>query len=103
MKFLNQTRGLNITGCFLSYREGQPVLIRCEGKCFLPIYSTVEKLEASMEFMKVPDYKIKHIDDGLDFIKSLEGQVVVALDPHVVNGNTRFTGVFSPEQAAEWN
>ena len=100
-------KSINITGYLFPWDKETdlPVLLRSHPDdknpaYMLPIFSTAEKLyEAMREWLK-PDgpWKIKQIQDGIDFINSIhENQfvrVIIAADPYIVNGNTRFTAVY---------
>jgi hypothetical protein len=94
---------MKITGFLLLWYEdtNQPVLLRSHPSdnnphVMLPIFSTHDKLYDAVRAWLKPDgpWKIKKIDDGIDFLNSIGGKVLVAADPHIVNGNTRFTAVF---------
>jgi hypothetical protein len=99
VKKLFETRPIDITGNLLAYKDGQPVFLNIEGHCFIAIFSTVEKLHMALREMQIWDYKIKQIDDGFEFIDSLEGKVRIARDPWTTEQKTvRFTEVVPSEQ-----
>jgi hypothetical protein len=104
MKKLSEEKTIYVTGYFLAMRSNslEPVLYEIEGTKFVPIFSTVEKLRDSMSFAHVDEYDIKTITDGIDFLESIEEAGFNGiLDPYIVNGNTRFTLLKSPQKAAE--
>lgn len=92
----------SITGClmllFLDNR--QPVLLRRPGgrEWLLPVFSTKEKLDAALAWMNIADaWKIQQITDQAEFLEPLAGHnIIVAADPYLHNGNTRWTG-FIPD------
>lgn len=94
MRTRSDRRQLDISGNLLAVDGDHPVLVKIEGRDFLPIYSCVEKLEASMAEIGVTQYSIKVIDDVGEFMASMSEQnVPVCRDPHRV-GDTdtvRFT------------
>lgn len=94
MKKRSEPKSIVIDGYLLPWRQEQPVSIIVEGVWFIAIFSTMKKLEQSMEFAGVKEYSIKQIDDGIDFIDSIKEQGGrIMLDPYIVNGNTRFTEI----------
>jgi len=60
------------------------------------VFSTLDKLEESCAELGFKDYRIKHIDDGREFIESvMEGGVRIMLDPYRVTSEnkTRWTEI----------
>jgi len=81
--------------------EDQPVLLNMPGSpsFYLPCFTTEDKLRQTMGRAKIEFQKIKRIDDGREFLASIEAQrgVVVIVDPHFLeNGRVRFTEIRSP-------
>jgi hypothetical protein len=70
----------------------QPVTVTLEDQTFLPIFSTIEKLEEQLPIIS-PEFptKIKKVTDFKEFFNSVGGKIRLMLDPYVINGNTRFT------------
>lgn len=71
---------------------------------YIPIFSTVAKLNAMMKQTKIPFKSIKRIDDGPNFLDGIrnskppEGhpdvQVKIAVDPYYTKrGTVRFTQI----------
>jgi hypothetical protein len=93
MKARSELKSVSITGYAMALYDNDPsdpVLIMIENQTFLPVYSTAEKLNASMELMNIKDFTVKRITDGADFLESV-GDLQVCADPYIHNGNTRFT------------
>jgi hypothetical protein len=86
-------RYVSITGNLMPWNTDRPVMVIIEGQRFVPVYSSEDKLRASMvECGWDQEYTIKQVTDGRDFLDSLnEARVFVCLDPHLVDGVTRFT------------
>ena len=87
----------NINGYLMpfSYTE-QPLLVEMPGNPnkWLPIFSSVGALEKHCERIGIKDYKIKKIDDGLDFLYSIKPYGIrVMANPFIFNGNTRWTEI----------
>jgi hypothetical protein len=75
----------------------QPVLLAMPGSEFnyLPLFSTVDALRELMERANVPFDKIKHVDDGPEFMSSIPLHIKLICDPYFLdNGRVRFTEVF---------
>lgn len=91
MRSLSKPREADITGCFLAI-DLAPVFVTIQGRDFLAIFSTEDKLRESMTFHKVTNYSILQIRDGERFLDQLwSHHVQVVLDPHIHEGNRRFT------------
>lgn len=63
---------------------------------WLAVFSTLDKLEESCAELGFKDYRIKHIDDGREFIESvMESGVRIMLDPYRVTSEnkTRWTEI----------
>jgi len=95
---------INITGyVFPWYTDtNQPVILRNPSDehpdaILLPIFSSVVKLHDAIEsWLRIDGpWKIKEVQDGLDFTASImeNNGVIIAVDPHIFNGNTRFTAI----------
>ena len=92
---ISELRPYNITG-FLSpfHPNNQPCLVQMPDNpnYWALAYSNVEALENSCKYLGFTDYKIKHIDDGFEFVKSLSDfGVRVMANPYMINGKTRWT------------
>ena len=109
-KILAETvRSLDITGNLSPFFiTDQPVLVKMpnEDAPFVLVFSTEEKLKEAMKYLLPPrsDYKIKHIDDGVEFCTSIfEAGVRVMRDPYIVDGwKTHWTEVM-PGDIAQRN
>lgn len=88
---------VNIDGYFSPFAyNDQPHLVELPDNPnkWIVVFSNVDALKKSCEFLNIKDYKIKRIDDGLDFIDSLKPYGIrVMANPYVINGNTRWTEV----------
>lgn len=89
----------DITGfVLLVYRDDdQPVLLQLstERTRLCPVFSTKEKLEVAYAWMGIrdPTYP-KKITDQREFLSSFDGRdIMVAADPYVYEGKTRWTAV----------
>jgi hypothetical protein len=84
---------IDLTGyALIVYQEdNQPYLLLIENVHFLPVFSTIEKAYECLAFAP-PDRPIKpmRIDDGYEFLDSVQGQVRVAIDPYIIDGKTRW-------------
>lgn len=95
---------INITGYIFPWwtDADQPMLVRSHPEdknpaFMLPIFSTEDKLREAVREWLSPDgpWKIKLIQDGIEFLSSFKRTgLIIAADPHIVNGNTRFVAVF---------
>lgn len=94
---LSELGPIEITGYFSPFhRNDQPWLVQMQDSSdyWLLIFSSVNALEYHCEKMGMTEYKIKHIDDGFDFIQSVrEGGVRIMANPYFINGKTRWTEV----------
>ena len=93
MRFLDSTgRPARIAGKFVPWGPKGPVIVTIEGKIrFVPIYSTLEKLKEAMIEGGIADYKVKVIDDGAEFLKSVyELGIPVCMDVRRVGDTLRF-------------
>ncbi len=93
MQRLSEPYFRDITGTFMPWLKGQPVVIHIEGEIFVPVFSSVGKLHASVKDFGDPGcYSIKVVDNGNDFLASInEAGISVCLDPHRDGKVTRFT------------
>jgi hypothetical protein len=89
-----------LTGCLLPWYIGreQPMWLTKERSktILLPIFSSKEKLDEAMSWMKPQGrWKIKQIYDGTKFLSSFDDhpEIIVALDPYIIDGKTQFTGI----------
>src|SRR4051812_745900 len=97
---LSNPKAIKITGCFVPFYVDtkQPCLIRLPDNpnYWVPVYSTVDKLEESTAQLNIKNYSIKQITDGMDFAGSIfDAGVRIMLDPYVVTSEkkTRWTEV----------
>ncbi len=89
---------MNLTGMFFPayLDDDQPCLVVLEGVHFLPIFSTVEKLQEQLPIINpLAPTKVKQITDGRECLESVLGYGLrVMLDPYVTDhGTTRWTEV----------
>jgi hypothetical protein len=94
MKRLSKPKSISIIGYVMALYDNNPstpVLITIEEEMWFPIYSTVDKLEASMKLIGATNYTIKQITNGSDFLESIGDAVMICADPYIYCGNTRFT------------
>jgi hypothetical protein len=101
----DRQRGVTLAGCvFGVYGQAgdavQPVLFLLEGRHLLPVFTTPAKMTEAYGWAGVVDpYTVKRIDDGREFLASVEGKYPVILDPWVTpQGNTRFLLVSLPKE-----
>lgn len=91
----------DISGFLLLWRLDveQPVLLtsHAEPLPVLPVFSGKDQLDEAVSWMRPPPHRVKQITDGREFLESVRGQVLVAVDPYPFEGKLRFTGVFLPE------
>lgn len=80
--------------------DEQPVFIKLEDVVFVAVFTTEEKLTAAARIFNC-SYRIKQIDNGIEFLDSVTPHVRVMVDPWITaQGNTRFTEVaFEAHQA----
>lgn len=101
-----QTRAADLTKKFSPFRPSgrigipdQPVFITLPNMNALwcVVFSEVDALKASMDFMGIEEYKIKQVQDGQEFAESLlaSGKVRLMLDPRVdtTEGKTKWTEI----------
>lgn len=92
---------VNITGYALpAYHNDQPVLIALQGTSdlFVPVFSTIEKLQAFMSELAVKIHydKIKQVMNGREFADSVLLHARIAIDPYVTDaGRLRWTEIVS--------
>jgi hypothetical protein len=101
--FPETLRDIQVTGNFCPFHsDNQPVLVKMPEveTFFVLVFSTVEKLEAEMKRIGIDDYKIKHIEDGVEFCESVwEAGVRIMRDPYIVEGSrTHWTEVLSAKE-----
>ncbi len=69
---------------------------------FIPVFSSEELLSAGMASIGITEYKIKEIDNLKVAIASIKEQGCrIMLDPHVVDGKTRWTELGREEDEEE--
>jgi hypothetical protein len=94
-----------LTGKVLAWKNNNPVFasVLDVPDSFVPVFDTPEMLHASMAERQITDYTIKQIDDGVDFVASIElGGARVMLNPRPgEGGRVRWTEVMSVEGAYE--
>lgn len=104
-------RTVDLTGHFLAYSAGKPLMLKLEDTLFLPVFSTPEKLTETFELAGVTEMiTIKIITDVgefLDSVHSMRGSahtMRVMMDPWVTEeGNTRFTEVLANPSASTFS
>ena len=110
LKFVGgESTPINLTGYLFAWwtDTDQPLLINNgqDDDFLLPVFSTRTKLLGAMTWIK-PDrgWKTKQIQDQHEFLDSVRGKAIVAVDPWINEaGNTRFTGVFIDSKDEEIN
>ena len=98
MKLTGKNMPVNLTNCFLAWRPdiNQPFIYDIEGTKTILVFTKVEKLDF---FLKGLDYKIKKIDNGIEFRNSVKNHYMISLDPYITpEGNVRFYCVTSSEE-----
>lgn len=102
-RFLGQIRSANLDGYFMPFQlHEQPWLIQMPGNpsFWVPVYSSIEKLEESCAELGIKSFKVKQITGSRDFVKSLvEQNIRVMLDPYAVRSEnkTRWTEIVPGE------
>lgn len=93
-------RSNHLTGFFsLFYKlTNQPIFVQMPNNpsYWVPVYSTVEKLEESAAELGVVGWKIVKIDDGVDFSESVfSAGYRIMLDPYILPNDkvTRWTEI----------
>lgn len=101
-KLLSNFTPASITGCLTPFQsDGQPWFVHLPNNpnYWVPVFSTVEKLEAGCVDLNINDYFIKEISDGLEFIESIKiVGLRVMLNPYSVReeNKTRWTEIVLP-------
>jgi len=98
-----RVRPIDITGYLIPFDENEQPICVCiqdggiSGRMVV-VFSTEEKLRDTMEFIGHPNFKIKQIDDPLEFCETLwEQHCRVICDPRIVGDNkTRWTEICPP-------
>lgn len=83
---------VQLTGCLLLWRNGQPVATRVDGSdgVYVPVFSSQEKLLLWTAEAGIQYDKIKRIDNGTEFLESL-GNMHLMFNPHKTpEGKTRW-------------
>ena len=82
-------------GCLFPWGADEyPVLLGMPGTDahYLPVFSTIDKLRATMGRAGVSFAKVKQIDDGAEFLASLPREWIVIYDAwFTLEGKVRFT------------
>jgi len=95
-----QIRSYDLTGHLFPWHQGTPALLTMPNSndVFLPVFSTVEKLQALVRLVDLPIDAIKQIDNPIEFFKSMPAQfpngtrLRVIIDPYRTDENhTRFS------------
>ena len=84
----------SISGFCMAFNEDDsPFIITIDGQVFVPLFSSAEKLKRFLEEAEHTDkVQVKQIQSQMDFMQSVVMQgCKVMLDPHGVDGKTRFT------------
>lgn len=89
MKALGPSRPIDLTGYLMPWRNEQPVWIAMEGRQFLPVFSTLDRLIATMDEAHAPAYTVKEITDGFDFLDSVQ-TCNVCVNLRRENGQARY-------------
>lgn len=74
----------------------QPAFIKVMGNddtFTIPVFTTVEKLKQFSEDFGIPYDRIKHIDDGVEFLDSIPVEIEVIQDPYKHGDKTRYRKV----------
>jgi hypothetical protein len=91
---------LDIDGWVFAWniKLNNPQLVTFDGEKWLPIFSTVNELDASMSELKVEHYTVKRIDDGLEFLASIAENpgLRVCTDLRREDGKLRFRWIKLP-------
>lgn len=106
-RHLSEAKKLDITGYFSPFVVvpgapcDQPIVFKMPNdEQFILVCSTVEKLEETLRQKSVSEYKIKRIEDGIDFANSIfRSGIRIMIDPYEVpGGKTRWTEIFNTEK-----
>lgn len=91
------TKDITLTHCLIPWivATDQPCLVTVAGRegLSLPVFTTQKKLETFSQEFNVPYDKIKHIDDGIEFLDSIPKEIAVILDPRKHGNKTRHTEI----------
>lgn len=95
---LSPPRPAELTGYYTPSQNGGPLNIILPGNpsWWVPVFSSVEKMEESCAELGIRDYSVKQITDGFDFVTSIvEAGGRVMLDPYRVSceNKTRWTEI----------
>lgn len=86
---------VTLTGRLLAWKAGTPVLLRMAGAPdahYLACFSTPMLLERTMARLGASFDKIKRVDDGNEFLRSIPAAITVIVDPYWTDeGRVRFT------------
>lgn len=96
---------VSLMGNLIPWRDEQPVLLSMPGSSYFYIacFSTPEKLHEFMRQAGICYEKIKQVEDGAEFMKSLcedrdQDDVKIIVDPYFLpNGRVRFMQVQEAE------
>ena len=88
--------GISLVGCLIPFRDGQPVLLEVGAtRPYIPIFSTIEKLKGTLQYVRAPYDSIKQIEEDEGFIESIPLDVFLMKDPwRTIEGKIRFTHIY---------
>jgi hypothetical protein len=95
-----QIRTYDLTGYLFPWHQGAPALLTMPNSVdvFLPVFSTVEKLQDLVRLVDLPIDAIKQVDNPIEFFKSMPAQfpngtrLRVIIDPYrTAENQTRFS------------
>jgi len=83
-----------LTGCLFPWgADEQPVLLAMPGTDtdYLPVFTSADKLEVTMDTVKVAYAKIKQIMDSDEFLSSIPLDIEIIVDPWItLEGKVRY-------------
>ncbi len=98
--------GIDIDGCLMPWVDSGLALLTIEGSddLFLPLFSTIDKLQAVAELFKLTFDHVKRITDGVAFLERVPAtgpdgrRVRIMLDPYREGDKTRFSEIMRDDK-----
>lgn len=90
---------VSLTGLLFAWSGQDPILVNLPGteSLYLPCFSDEGNLRAMHEAAQVRFDRIKRIDNGAEFLRSIPSDITVIVDPYLTpEGRLRFMQVLQP-------
>ncbi len=68
---MQKSERINIANYIFPWNDLNPIFLSIDDSLFLPLFSTIEKLDELMKRFGITTYRIKKIDDSREFLESL--------------------------------